>query len=74
MSVVLTYANALIGAPAALLRLLQRHAVAGFAPALYGRPVVNWGLRAALTMEAGWLRRGNVPVGLSLYVGARRKR
>ena len=66
-----TYANALIGAPAALLRLLQRHEVAGFAPSLYAVPVVNRALRAALTLEAAWLRRGTLPVGLSLYVGAR---
>ena len=65
-----TYANALVGAPAAVLRLLQRHEVAEFAPALYAMPVVNWGLRVALTLEAAWLRRRNLPVGLSLYVGA----
>lgn len=68
-----TYANAVIGAPAALLRLLQRHAVAGFAPGLYAVPLVNWALHAALALEARWLRQGTLPVGLSLYVGARRK-
>ena len=41
------------------------------APSLYAMPVVNRALRAALTLEATWLRRGNLPVGLSLYVGAR---
>ncbi|MCB0135924.1 MAG: hypothetical protein KDD75_12525 [Caldilineaceae bacterium] len=41
------------------------------APSLYAMPVVNWGLRAALALEAGWLRQGNLPVALSLYVGAR---
>ena len=43
----------------------------GLAPALYGFQVMNWGLRAALALEAGWLRQGNLPVALSLYVGAR---
>lgn len=65
-----TYANALLGLPAAGLRLLQRHRLAAFSPGLYTNPLVNRALYLALSLEARWLRHWNLPVGLSLYVMA----
>ena len=67
-----TYANALFGAPIAVLRLLQRWRVLPFLPALYTTPGVNALLAAALRQEARWLRRVNLPAGLSLYALAQK--
>ena len=67
-----TYANGLLGLPAALLRLLQRFNVAEFSPALYTNRGINRALRVALTLEARWLRGHGMPIGLSLYLCARK--
>jgi SAM-dependent methyltransferase len=68
-----TYANMLLGPPVVMLRLLQRWGVIDLAPELYGATLASSALRFALALEARWLRRRNLPAGMSLYVVARRR-
>lgn len=68
----LTYANTLLGGPAAALRLLQRCGLAPFWPGLYDAPGLNAALGWSLAGEARWLRRHDLPAGLSLYALARK--
>lgn len=68
----LTYANTLLGSPVALLRLLQRWQILPFSESLYRAPLVNDLLLAALRVEARWLRRCDLPIGLSLFAVVRK--
>lgn len=68
----MTYANALLGGPAVALRLLQRWGLAPFWPGLYETPELNAALEWSLRCEARWLRRLDLPAGLSLYALARK--
>lgn len=67
-----TFANTLLGPPIAALRLLQRWRMLPWLPSLYTTPGLNALLAAALQAEARWLRCHDLPVGLSLYVLARK--
>ena len=67
-----TYANSALAAPIAALRLLQRWRLLPFAPYLYTTPAIDALLVAALRCEVRWLRRHDLPAGLSLYVAARK--
>jgi SAM-dependent methyltransferase len=68
-----TYANFLVGGPVAVWRLLQRWRLLPWHPAIYtdrtANAVVAWALRG----EARWLRRHDLPVGLSLWAVAEKK-
>ncbi len=68
----ITYANSVLAAPIAALRLLQRWRLLPFAPSLYTTPAIDALLSAALRCEARRLRRHDLPAGLSLYVAARK--
>lgn len=68
-----TYANSLLSPVVAAVRLLQRWGVPGFTPNLYNEGGVNRLLGAALRIEASWLRRRNLPWGISLFVLAKRE-
>lgn len=65
-----TYANFVLGAPVAGLRLLQRRQWVPWRPGLYSSPLANRMVAGALLLEALWLCRANLPVGLSLWVVA----
>lgn len=67
-----TFANSLFGPSIAALRLLQRWRVLPWLPSLYTTPGLNALLAAALRIEARWLRRQDLPAGLSLYILARK--
>jgi hypothetical protein len=67
-----TYANTLLSAPVIALRLMQRWGMIKLEPSLYLAPWLNRLLRYALLWEARWLRWGNLPAGISLYLVARR--
>ena len=71
----LTYAGACLLPPALLRRILQRGAVAAssaHSDVSLPPPVLNSVLAAAMRLESRWLRRWDVPAGLSLLVLARR--
>lgn len=68
-----TYANSLLSPVVAAVRLLQRWGVLGFTPNLYNEGGVNRLLSVALRIEASWLRRHNLPWGISLFVLAKRE-
>ncbi|MCC6169603.1 MAG: class I SAM-dependent methyltransferase [Caldilineaceae bacterium] len=70
----ITYANCLLGAPVAGLRLLQRWRLLPWGPGLYRSPTANRLLAAALALEARLLRHADLPVGLSLWALAEKKR
>ncbi|HXF60875.1 MAG TPA: class I SAM-dependent methyltransferase [Caldilineaceae bacterium] len=68
-----TYSNLLLGAPVAGLRLLQRRRVIPWQPEVYAGSTVNRLVAWALAREASWLRRADLPLGLSLWaVGEKR--
>ncbi len=67
-----TYANTLLSGPEGAVRMLQRWRLLPFLPALYTTRELNALLAAALDLEARWLRRRNLPGGMSLYVVARK--
>ncbi len=69
----LTYANFLWFAPMVLLRLLQRWGILPFRMAWYRSARLHRVLAVALTWEAAWLARHNLPTGLSLYALARKR-
>jgi hypothetical protein len=66
----MTYANFLLGAPVAGLRLLQRWRLLSWKPGLYHSPEANRLIAAALALEAHLLRHIDLPVGLSLWAVA----
>jgi len=68
-----TYANSLLAPAVVAVRLLQRWGVIGFTPELYDEGGVNRLLGAALRIEASWLRRRNLPWGISLFVLAKKE-
>lgn len=68
-----TYANFVLGAPVAGLRLLQRTQWVPWQPGLYSSPLANCVVAAALLLEAQWLCRANLPVGLSLWAIAEKE-
>jgi len=68
----LTYANTLLLPPAVLVRLAQRMGRLPVTLELDAGPRLNRSLRAMLAWEAVWLRRRNLPAGLSLYGLARK--
>ncbi len=65
-----TYANTLLSVPTGALRLLQRWRMVPFLPSLYTTRGLNALLEIALKCEAQWLRRRDLPGGMSLYVVA----
>lgn len=70
-----SYANLLLAAPAIALRTAGRwggsHSPAATGEVIYSARAANAAIQAALTREAKWLRRANLPAGLSLLVRAR---
>lgn len=69
----LTYANSLLFAPGAALRLLQKLGLmADVARELNVSPPLNRLLRGFLAAEARWLRQRDLPAGLSVYAVARK--
>ena len=68
----LTYANALLSPPVAAMRLAQRWGLLGWQPTVYEQgglhTIAAWSLR----QEAAWLRRADLPWGLSLCAVARK--
>lgn len=68
-----TYANAILFAPAAAARSWQRLRRAPAASDVrMPAPFVNRALRAVLAFEARWLSRWNLPIGLSVIAVARK--
>jgi SAM-dependent methyltransferase len=75
----ISYANTLLAAPVAALRSLDRWrandtALTESTTSVYASPLANRAVHTALILEAQWLRRANLPVGLSLLVLARKQR
>lgn len=68
----ITYANMLLAPPIVLLRLYQRLCATSLADELYSTAAANRLLALALGCEARWLRRVNLPFGVSLYAIARK--
>jgi hypothetical protein len=68
-----TYANLLLSPPVAIIRLLQRHGLLPLAESLYANRTANLLMRVALSAESRALRWRNLPLGLSLYVLARKE-
>lgn len=68
----MTYANMLLGPPVVALRLLQRWQLLPFSESLYRARLVNDLVLAALRLEALWLRRWDLPIGLSLFAVAQK--
>lgn len=72
----ITYANMLLAPPVIALRLIEnstrasQEQVAREEATLYASPLANRVLAAALHLEALWLRRANLPFGLSLLAAA----
>lgn len=69
----ITYANTVLAPPVIVLRLLQRWSILPHNTALYTDSVSNHLLAAVLRCEAAWLRRKNLPGGISLYALARKE-
>lgn len=69
----MTFANTLLAPPLIAARLLQRWGLLPLAAASYDDPTANRLFHAALQQEALWLRRGNLPFGISLCVLARKQ-
>lgn len=69
----LTYANTLMAGPIAVMRLLQRWGIAPYSAAVHAR-WADAALHSALGLESAWLRRGRLPIGISLYALAGRQR
>ncbi|GIV76045.1 class I SAM-dependent methyltransferase [Litorilinea aerophila] len=69
----LTYANFLWFVPVAVLRLLQRWGILPFRADWYQSARLQRAMAGALTREAAWLARRNLPIGLSLYALARKR-
>jgi ubiquinone/menaquinone biosynthesis C-methylase UbiE len=69
----ITYANCLVGAPVAAYRLLQRWQITPWRPGVYHHHAANALVARALQGEARWLRRRNLPIGLSLWAVAQKR-
>lgn len=69
----ITHANMLLAPPVILLRLLQRWRLAPLTVYDYQQTLANRLLLVALRGEARWLRRYNLPFGISLYILARKE-
>ena len=67
-----TYANTLLASPAIALRLLQRWHILALSDSTYTSPWINCLLTMALRLESRWLQKRNLPLGLSLWVLARK--
>ncbi|MFN8445107.1 MAG: class I SAM-dependent methyltransferase [Caldilineaceae bacterium] len=68
----ITYANSFLAGPLILLRLLQRWQWIGLSEATYRSYLTNRLLELTLQREAAFLKTKNLPVGLSLYLLARK--
>jgi len=68
----MTYANAGLAAPVIVQRLAQRWGLLPWLPGLYGNGGLHGLTAGLLQREAAWLRRGDLPLGLSLYALARK--
>jgi len=73
-----SYANALLAAPVAALRSLEHVRSINALPTqksagVYGSSIANAAIHKALALESAWLRRANLPLGLSLLVLARKQ-
>src|SRR5690606_1546391 len=66
-----TYANMLLALPVGWVRLLQRWQLLPLLPTLYRHSPANSLFYAVLRREALWMKRHNLPAGLSLYLLAR---
>lgn len=69
----LTFANALLSPPLVMMRLLQRWGVLQWSAESYASDTANQAFRTMLELEAAWLRRRNLPFGVSLYALARKR-
>ncbi|MBV7330312.1 class I SAM-dependent methyltransferase [Chloroflexi bacterium TSY] len=67
-----TYANTFLLFPITLQRWLQRKGWLVFESSLYTNQIANYLVRLLLSIEASWLRRYNLPTGISLFVMARK--
>jgi hypothetical protein len=67
-----TFANFLLLPPVALQRWMDRMGLLHIEPSLYSSMWVNRITAFLLLLEAKWLRRRNLPTGISLYVAARK--
>lgn len=68
----MTHANAGLAAPVIVQRLAQRWGLLPWLPGLYGSGGLHGLAATLLQREADWLRRGDLPLGLSLYALARK--
>ena len=68
-----TYANMLLLLPVLVQRFLERNGLLRFTSTLYTSAVLNRLIQGCLYQESRWLRRWNLPVGISLYVVATKK-
>lgn len=73
-----SYANALLAPPTVALRLLDQWRggethLSQTAASVYAATTANAAVQAALTLESHWLRRANLPIGLSLMVLAEKR-
>lgn len=68
----ITYANSFLAGPMILLRLFQRWQWLGLNEATYRSTLTNRLLEWTLQQEAAFLKTRNLPVGLSLYLLARK--
>lgn len=69
----MTYVNAGPAGPVAALRLAQRWGLLPWLPGIYRCGPLHGIVARLLALEAAYLRRANLPTGLSLYGLARRK-
>lgn len=69
----ITYANSFLVGPLILLRLFQRWQWIGLSEATYRSSLTNRLLELTLQREAAFLKTRNLPVGLSLYLLARKR-
>jgi SAM-dependent methyltransferase len=68
----LTYANALLSLPVAAMRLAHRWGLLAWEAETYQQANVHQAAAWLLRQEAGWLRHGDLPWGLSLCAVARK--
>ena len=67
-----TYANSILLLPIALTRLLQRVELAPFDASQYRVTCFDRLVGAILKLEARWVALWNIPVGISLYLVAKK--
>lgn len=68
----MTYANSSLFLPAAAVRLVQQGGHSSVESQLETAPAINALFKRILQTEAGWLKRGDLPFGLSFYALAQK--